>query len=342
MGDTTARVIEEALAGSTPSYLASLEKSQPPEPPKEVRRLRRALKGDCHSHSDWSDGGSSISEMAAAARHLGHDYLVLTDHSPRLRVAHGLDADRLVAQLEVVADVNEELAPFHLLSGIEVDILEDGSFDQLPELLGELDLVVASLHSKLRMDSAAMTRRMIKQAVESPHVDVLGHCTGRLIVGRGRPQSEFDAKKVFEACATSRTAVEINSRPERRDPPLDLLKTALEAGCLLHISGELEKEPPMATDHGSPREAEGPEPGVAYGLPARQLHTQPLPATAGFGGSNVEGGVVPLSLRPKDDRHRLEADESQPALPRNCSKMTSKTSQTNPRVVSKKALLTVR
>ncbi len=279
VGDTTARVIEEALAGSTPSYLASLEKSQPPEPPKEVRRLRRALKGDCHSHSDWSDGGSSISEMAAAARHLGHDYLVLTDHSPRLRVAHGLGAERLVAQPEVVADVNEELAPFHLLSGIEVDILEDGSFDQLPELLGELDLVVASLHSKLRMDSAAMTRRMIK-AVESPHVDVLGHCTGRLIVGRGRPQSEFDAKKVFEACAASRTAVEINSRPERRDPPLDLLKTALEAPCLFTID----------TDARAPDQLEwlvnGCEQAVAAGIgPDRIINARPVGELLEWAGS---------------------------------------------------------
>jgi putative hydrolase len=183
--------------------------------------------------------------MAQAARAIGHEYLVLTDHSPRLTVAHGLDADRLRAQLEVVAALNEEMAPWRLLSGIEVDIFEDGSLDQSEDLLAGLDIVVASVHSKLRMDAKQMTRRMVR-AVESPHVDILGHCTGRLIVGRGRPQSEFDADEVFEACARNSTAVEINSRPERRDPPPEVLAKAVEAGCVVtidtdaHAPGQLE------------------------------------------------------------------------------------------------------
>lgn len=245
VGETTARVIEEALAGGVPSYITALEQKLPSAAPSEVSSLRQKLKGDCHSHSDWSDGGSPIREMAEAARAIGHEYLVLTDHSPRLTVAHGLDAKRLVAQLEVVADVNDEMPGFNLLTGIEVDILDDGSLDQSEELMAELDLVVASVHSKLRMDSAAMTRRMVK-AVENPHVDVLGHCTGRLIVGRGRPQSSFDADKVFAACAETGTAVEINSRPERRDPPHDLLEQASAAGCVFtidtdaHAPGQLE------------------------------------------------------------------------------------------------------
>ncbi|MGO9198440.1 MAG: PHP domain-containing protein [Acidimicrobiales bacterium] len=245
IGETTAKVIAEALDGGTPSYLEELEGEQPGPPSAAVAALRRALKGDCHSHSDWSDGGSPIREMARAARALGHEYLVLTDHSPRLTVAHGLDADRLRAQLEVVAEVNEEMAPWRLLSGIEVDILEDGALDQSEELLAGLDVVVASVHSKLRMDARQMTRRMVR-AIKSPHVDILGHCTGRLIVGRGRPQSEFDADEVFEACARTSTAVEINSRPERRDPPPDLLAKAVAAGCLVtidtdaHAPGQLE------------------------------------------------------------------------------------------------------
>ena len=245
VGDSTARVINEALAGDTPAYLAELERVEVPEPTEAVRAVRARLRGDCHSHSDWSDGGSPIREMAEAAQALGHDYLVLTDHSPRLTVAHGLNRDRLLEQLEVVAEVNEALAPFRLLTGIEVDILEDGSLDQDDDLLDRLDVVVASVHSKLKMERALMTERMVA-AIESPHTDILGHCTGRLLVGRGRDQSQFDADVVFEACARTGTAVEINSRPERRDPPEDLLRRAVAAGCWIsidtdaHAPGQLE------------------------------------------------------------------------------------------------------
>jgi putative hydrolase len=172
--------------------------------------------------------------MAEAARALGHEYLVLTDHSARLTVAHGLNAERLRQQLDVLAGLNEQLAPFRILTGIEVDILEDGSLDQDLDLLAELDVVVASVHSKLRMDSGQMTARMLA-AIESPHTDILGHCTGRLITGKGRPQSAFDAEAVFSACARTGTAVEINSRPERQDPPQDLLRQAAELGCSFSI-----------------------------------------------------------------------------------------------------------
>ncbi len=280
VGETTARVIEEALGGGVPSYVSALEERLPPPPAGEIGQLRQALRGDCHSHSDWSDGGSPIREMAEAARAIGHEYLVLTDHSPRLTVAHGLDARRLVAQLEVVADVNDEMAPWHLLTGIEVDILDDGSLDQAEELLAELDIVVASVHSKLRMDAAAMTRRMVK-AVENPHVDVLGHCTGRLIVGRGRPQSEFDPERVFAACAASGTAVEINSRPERRDPPPDLLQLAAEAGCSFTID----------TDAHAPGQLEwlvnGCEQAAAAGIgPDRVMNTLPLEALLAWAGGH--------------------------------------------------------
>src|SRR5690606_25194653 len=118
--------------------------------PGEGRELRAALQGDCHTHSTWSDGGASIEEMARTAIALGHGYMVLTDHSPRLTVAHGLTAERLRAQLAEVRELNERLAPFRILTGIEVDILEDGSLDQSEELLSQLDVVVASAHSKLR------------------------------------------------------------------------------------------------------------------------------------------------------------------------------------------------
>lgn len=243
VGDTTAKVIAEALAGAVPRYLAELESR--PEPPVSAGalRIRSLLRGDLHSHSDWSDGGSPIREMAEAAIDLGHDYLALTDHSPRLTVAHGLDADRLRAQLEVVDGLNGELTPFRILTGIEVDILADGSLDQQPELLARLDVVVASVHSKLSMESRQMTERMLA-AIESPHADILGHCTGRK-VGKRAPSS-FDADAVFTACARTGTAVEINSRPERRDPPPELLRQAVGMGCLFaidtdsHAPGQLE------------------------------------------------------------------------------------------------------
>jgi putative hydrolase len=232
IGPKTATVIREALDG-VPAYLTELrEKAEP----LGGGALREALKGDLHTHSDWSDGGSPIDEMMRSAASLGHEYCALTDHSPRLTVANGLSADRLRAQLEVIARLNEELAPFRILTGIEVDILEDGSLDQDPDLLDELDIVVASVHSKLRAESGAMTRRMLK-AVENPRVDVLGHCTGRLVTGgRGtRPESTFDAEKVFTACRDHGTAVEINSRPERRDPPSRLIDLAMDLGCLFSI-----------------------------------------------------------------------------------------------------------
>jgi putative hydrolase len=246
VGKSTAQAISEALAGEVPSYLAKLE-TEPSEIKlnAEAQALLDQLQGDCHSHSDWSDGGSPIREMAEAARDLGRRYLVLTDHSARLTVAHGLDAERLRKQLEVVGTLNQELAPFRILTGIEVDILEDGALDQDEDLLAVLDVVVASVHSKLRMDAPTMTRRMLA-AIESPHTDILGHCTGRLITGKGRPQSTFDAEAVFAACARTGTAVEINSRPERQDPPDDLLRLAIELGCLVsidtdaHAPGQLE------------------------------------------------------------------------------------------------------
>jgi putative hydrolase len=246
VGKSTAQAISEALAGTVPAYLSKLESDPDPvelDPPAQA--LLDQLQGDCHSHSDWSDGGSPIQEMAEAARDLGRRYLVLTDHSARLTVAHGLDAKRLRSQLEVVAGLNAELAPFRILTGIEVDILEDGSLDQDEDLLGELDVVVASVHSKLRMDERTMTKRMLA-AIESPHTDILGHCTGRLITGKGRPPSSFDAEAVFTACARTGTAVEINSRPERQDPPDELLRLAIELGCLVsidtdaHAPGQLE------------------------------------------------------------------------------------------------------
>ncbi|MEV1295868.1 PHP domain-containing protein [Pseudonocardia sp. NPDC049635] len=273
VGEVTARCVGESVSGEEPVYLRRLEDAVARADADGVplaeaaQRLRESLRGDCHSHTDASDGGSPLAEMAETAIALGHDYLVVTDHSPRLTVANGLSAERLRRQLDEVAVLNERIAAggsgFRVLTGIEVDILDDGSLDQSEELLGQLDLVVASVHSKLRMPCAEMTARMLA-AVANPHVDVLGHCTGRMVTGRRkRPESEFDAQRVFDACAEHGVAVEINSRPERLDPPKRLLRLAVEAGCEFtidtdaHAPGQLDW-----LDHGCARAvACGVEPG---------------------------------------------------------------------------------
>jgi putative hydrolase len=240
IGPKTATAIVQAHQGQVPEYLATLEENFAELVPlaDDVAEFRAALRGDLHTHSDWSDGGSPIREMAEAAISLGHEYMALTDHSPRLTVANGLSPERLEKQLDVVAALNEELAPFRILTGIECDINPDGSLDQTDELLGRLDVVVASVHSELRADAKTMTERMLR-AIAHPQTDVLGHCTGRLVIGRRqrngtqrpRPESQFDAEAVFAACVEFGTAVEINSRPERLDPPRRLLRLAVETGC---------------------------------------------------------------------------------------------------------------
>jgi putative hydrolase len=244
VGASTAKVITAAVRGELPERLAALEAEHGGPLTEGGHEVRQRLRGDLHSHSDWSDGGSPIEEMAFTAMELGHEYQVLTDHSPRLTVANGLSVERLRRQLGVVDAVNEHLASrggggFTLLKGIEVDILDDGSLDQTDEMLDQLDVRVASVHSKLAMDAADMTKRMVA-AVRNPRVNVLGHCTGRMVMGaRGvRKQSQFDAKAVFSAAAEHGTAIEINSRPERRDPPTRLIELARDLGCLFSIDSD--------------------------------------------------------------------------------------------------------
>jgi putative hydrolase len=236
IGGRTFEVIRQAVEGEVPDYLADLRERGAQPLVTGGGELTAMLRGDLHSHSNWSDGWSPIELMVDAARLLGREYQALTDHSPNLTVANGLTAERLTEQLGVVQEMNEGFDDFRILTGIEVDILEDGTLDQTPEMLGRLDVVVASVHSKLRSDAATMTKRMLR-GVNDPHANVLGHCTGRLVQGsRGtRPQSEFDAQRVFAACAENNVAVEINSRPERQDPPDDLIQVALDAGCLFSI-----------------------------------------------------------------------------------------------------------
>lgn len=273
VGARTAEVVTQVLRGTRVEYLDRLEAelASSPAPVGPAAELRAALRGDLHAHSHASDGTTSIQEMVLAATSLGHEYLAVTDHSPRLTVANGLSPARLTAQLEEIEALNGAVAPFSVLTGIEVDILEDGTLDQEPALLQRLDVVVASVHSKLRMDRAAMTRRMLA-AVADPHTDVLGHCTGRRLTGgRPRPPSEFDAHAVFDACAEHGVAVEINCRPDRLDPPHELLQIAVDAGCVFTID----------TDSHAPGQLDwliaGCERAVQHGIgPDRVITTLPV------------------------------------------------------------------
>ena len=269
LGPATTGVVTQAAEGELPAYLASLQEQTAGFLAPGGESLYAAILGDLHSHSDWSDGGSPIEEMVLSAVELGQEWLALTDHSPRLKVANGLSADRLRRQLGVVDGVNAALGErFRLLRGIEVDILDDGSLDQDPPLLDELDIVTASVHSKLRMPRAPMTARMLA-AVENPRVNVLGHATGRLVEGsRGtRPQSEFDAAAVFGACADRGVAVEINSRPERCDPPDELVEVARDLGCLFAIDSDAHA--PGQLD----MKAYGCERATRLGIPAERIVT---------------------------------------------------------------------
>lgn len=244
IGPSTGSVIVEAHRGQTPAYLTKLEETTR-VPLGQGEPYLRALRGDCHMHSTWSDGGRSIDDMARTAIDLGHDYVVMTDHSPRLTIAHGLNRERLLEQLTEIRALNAQLAPFRILTGMEVDIFEDGTLDLDDDLLDELDVVVASVHSKLRMDRQEMTRRMVL-ALGNPHTDILGHMTNRKLVGGGRPPSVFDAHIVFAAAAEFDKAIEINCRPERQDPPDDLLTMAVDQECRIaidtdaHAPGQLE------------------------------------------------------------------------------------------------------
>lgn len=238
IGEVLARTVTESLRGEEPVYLRRLEATGGQPIAELGAALLSALRGDCHVHSDWSDGGSSIREMAEAARDLGHEYIALTDHSPRLRVANGLSTERLERQLAEVVTLNAELAPFRILTGIEVDILPDGTLDQDPSLLARLDLVVGSVHSELHMADGPMTRRLV-QALANPLLDVLGHLTGRKVDGKQRrAPSTFDVEIVFAAALRFDKAIEINARPERLDPPKRILRLAVEAGCRVAIDSD--------------------------------------------------------------------------------------------------------
>lgn len=234
-GPSTAGLALAAARGEVPPKLVTARAKGAAPLDRAGLDLRLQLRGDLHLHTNASDGGSPLAEMARTAQALGHEYLAITDHSPRLRVANGLSRERLAAQWKQIAELQPSM-DIRILRGIEVDILGDGALDQADDMLAGTDIVVASVHSDLRAPSDEMTVRMVT-AISNPHTTVLGHCTGRKLKpdGSWRPESEFDADVVFAACEMFGVAVEINSRPERQDPPMPLLELARDVGCLFAI-----------------------------------------------------------------------------------------------------------
>jgi putative hydrolase len=229
VGAGIAKVLAEVLETGHSRYLDRLREQmkQPARDGESVLDFAQ-YRGDVHSHSTWSDGKATMLEMARGAEAIGYTYLGVTDHSPRIKVVHGLDADRLLAQSREMADVQAQVPGVALLQGIEVDILEDGALD-LPDMVLELlDVVIASPHVKLRQEPAAMTERMLR-AVSHPHVDVIGHPTGRRPGAREGATYDFEA--VFKAAARNHVALEIDCDPGRMDLSPEMARLALELGC---------------------------------------------------------------------------------------------------------------
>jgi putative hydrolase len=229
VGPGIAKVLAEVVETGTSRYLDRLREQmkQPARDDESIVDFAR-YQGDVHSHTKWSDGKATMIEMARGAEAMGYHYLGVTDHSPRIKVVNGLDADRLLAQSREMAEVQAQVPGVALLQGIEVDILEDGALD-LPDMVLELlDVVVASPHVKLRQEPAAMTERMLR-AVSHPHVDVIGHPTGRRPGSREGASYDFEA--VFKEAARHHIALEIDCDPARMDLSPEMARLALELGC---------------------------------------------------------------------------------------------------------------
>ncbi|HEV2028440.1 MAG TPA: PHP domain-containing protein [Candidatus Dormibacteraeota bacterium] len=236
VGPGIAKVLAELVETGHSRYLDRLrdQMKQPARDDESV--LDFALyQGDVHSHSKWSDGRATILEMARGAEAMGYHYLGVTDHSPRIKVVNGLDANRLLAQSREMAEVQAQVPGVALLQGIEVDILEDGTLD-LPDMVLELlDVVIASPHVKLRQEPGAMTERMLR-AVSHPHVDVIGHPTGRRPGSREGANYDFEA--VFKEAARHRVALELDCDPARMDLSPEMARLALELGCTFTVDAD--------------------------------------------------------------------------------------------------------
>ncbi|HEX77790.1 MAG TPA: DNA polymerase/3'-5' exonuclease PolX [Dehalococcoidia bacterium] len=188
------------------------------------------IRGDLHIHTNWSDGHNSIEEMAIAARELGYEYLAITDHSAGRGAARGLDQERLLQQVEEIKELNQRLQGIRLLSGIELDIRADGSLDFPDELLAQLDIVVASVHSSMGQEEAKMTRRILG-ALENPHIHVLAHPTCRLLGEREPVAADWEV--IFKKAVETGTALEINAMPTRLDLKDIHIRRARELGAKL-------------------------------------------------------------------------------------------------------------
>ena len=229
VGEGIAKVLKELVENGSSRYLERLREQMKQEARDDESALDFAdYQGDVHSHTTWSDGRATMLEMAEGAQALGYRYLGITDHSPRIKVVNGLDAARLVAQAREMADVQSRVDGVTLLQGIEVDILEDGSLDLPDAVLEILDVVIASPHVKLRQEPAAMNERMLR-AVSHPHVDVIGHPTGRRPGSREGATYDFEA--VFKEAARHGVALEIDCDPARMDLSPELARLAMDCGC---------------------------------------------------------------------------------------------------------------
>ncbi|KXG77658.1 DNA polymerase/3'-5' exonuclease PolX [Fervidicola ferrireducens] len=191
------------------------------------------IKGDLHIHSNWSDGLNSIEEIAIKARDKGYEYIAITDHSKSLKVAHGLDEERLFKQMEHIKKLNNEIKGIRILSGIEVDILSNDLLDFDDDVLKELDIVIASIHSGFSQDKEKLTRRVLK-AIYNPYVNIIAHPTGRMLAKR--EPYEIDVDAMLKAAAETNTVLEINSSPDRLDLNDELARKAKEMGVKIVIN----------------------------------------------------------------------------------------------------------
>ena len=190
------------------------------------------IKGIIHCHSNWSDGSNTVEEMAKAAMARGMEYLVISDHSKSAFYAQGLYEDKILAQHQYVDELNEKLYPFKIFKSIESDILNDGNLDYSNAVLSTFDIVIASVHSNLKMTEEKAMTRLLK-AIENPYTTILGHMTGRLLLSReGYP---VDHKRIIDACAANNVVIELNANPSRLDIDWTYIEYALEKNVLISI-----------------------------------------------------------------------------------------------------------
>ncbi len=216
-------------------YLAACLRTDPKRLGQSMPSLIQVsdIKGIIHSHSTWSDGAHTLEAMAEAAKVKGLEYLVISDHSQAAFYANGLSPERIKAQHEEIDRLNERLAPFKILKSIEVDILNDGQLDYDDEVLASLDLVIASVHSNLKMSEEKAMARLLA-AIAHPRTTILGHLTGRLLLSR--PGYPIAHKTIIDACAQHKVAIEINAHPRRLDIDWEWIPYALEKGVHLSIN----------------------------------------------------------------------------------------------------------